>query len=286
MNAPAGKFLIEDTWRGRVFGTEWRSAAGGSLDVVEPATGAKITSVGNATAADVRKAAAEARAAQPGWAATPYEERAAILRKAARVLEDNQEELIPWIARETGGIPAKAGFEIHLVAEGLYRAAAMCTEPQGLVLPSNPGRISIARRIPRGVIGIISPFNFPLILSMRAVGPSLATGNAVVLKPDPRTVMTGGFIVARVFEEAGLPKGVLHVLPGGAEAGEALCTDPDIAMISFTGSSNVGRRIGELAGKHLKKVQLELGGKNAVIVLEDADIDAAASWRRTRSSRR
>ena len=169
------------------------------------------------------------------------------------MLEDNQEELIPWIARETGGIPAKAGFEIHMVTEGLYRAAAMCTEPQGLVLPSNPGRISLARRIPRGVIGIISPFNFPLILSMRAVGPSLATGNTVVLKPDPRTVMTGGFIIARVFEEAGLPKGVLHVLPGGAEAGEALCTDPDIAMVSFTGSSHVGRRIGELAGKHLKR---------------------------------
>ena len=112
---------------------------------------------------------------------------------------------------------------------------------------------------------------------MRAVGPALATGNTVVLKPDPRTVMTGGFIIARLFEEAGLPKGVLHVLPGGAEAGEALCTDPDIAMVSFTGSSHVGRRIGELAGKHLKKVQLELGGKNAVIVLEDADIDAAAS---------
>jgi benzaldehyde dehydrogenase (NAD) len=145
------------------------------------------------------------------------------------------------------------------------------------VLPSNPGRISIARRVPRGVIGIISPFNFPLILSMRAVAPALATGNAVVLKPDPRTVMTGGFIIARLFEEAGLPKGVLQVLPGGAEAGEAICADPDIAMVSFTGSSNVGRRIGELAGKHLKKVQLELGGKNAVIVLEDADLDAAAS---------
>src|SRR3984893_6981791 len=265
MNVPAPKFLIEKTWEGRVFGTEWRSAAGGSLDVLEPATGAKITSVGNATAADVRRAASEARAAQPGWAATRYEEGAAILRKAGRVLEDNQEELIPWIARETGGIPAKAGFEIHMVTEGLYRAAAMCTEPQGLVLPSNPGRISLAR------------FNFPLILSMGAVGPSLATGNAVVLKPDPRTVMTGGFIIARVFEEAGLPKGVLHVLPGGAEAGEALCTDPDIAMVSFTGSSNVGRRIGELAGKHLKKVQLELGAKTGGIVCEDAHLDAAAS---------
>ena len=214
MNVPAPKFLVEKTWEGRVFGGDWRNAAGGALDVLEPATGNKITSVGNASAADIRKAAAEARAAQPGWAATPYEERAAVLRKAARALEDNQEELIPWIARETGGIPAKAGFEIHMVTEILYRSAAMCTEPQGLVLPSNPGRISLARRIPRGVIGIISPFNFPLILSTRAVAPALATGNAVILKPDPRTVMTGGFIVARIFEDAGLPKGVLHVLPG------------------------------------------------------------------------
>src|SRR5262249_58184186 len=119
----------------------------------------------------------------------------------------------------------------------------MGTEAQGLVLPSEPGRVSMARRLPRGVIGIISPFNFPLILSMRAVAPALATGNAVVLKPDPRTAMSGGFIIARIFEEAGLPKGVLQVLPGGAEAGEAMCSDPNIAMISFTRSSHVGRRI-------------------------------------------
>ena len=162
MNVAAPKFMIESAWRGRLFGAEWRNAAGGSLDVLEPATGATLTRVGNATAADVRKAAAEARAAQPAWAATPYDQRAAILRKAARLLEDNKEELIPWIARETGGIPAKAGFEIHMVTEILYRSSAMCTEPQGLVLPSNPGRISLARRLPRGVIGVISPFNFPL----------------------------------------------------------------------------------------------------------------------------
>ena len=159
----------------------------------------------------------------------------------------------------------------------LHRSAAMLTEPQGLVLPSDGGRLSLARRVPRGVVGVISPFNFPLILSSRAVAPALATGNAVILKPDPRTVLSGGFIVARLFEEAGLPKGVLQVLPGGAAAGEAICTDPDVAMLSFTGSSAVGRRIGELAGKHLKKVQLELGGKNAVIVLEDADLDLTAS---------
>jgi benzaldehyde dehydrogenase (NAD) len=277
VNAPQPKFMIEAVWRGRLFGSEWRSAAGGSLDVLEPATGERLTRVGNAVAEDVRRAAAEARAAQPAWAATPYEKRAAVLRNAARALEDHQEELIPWIARETGGIPAKAGFEIHMVTEILYRSAAMCTEPQGLVLPSDPGRISLARRLPRGVVGVISPFNFPLILSSRAVAPALATGNAVVLKPDARTALTGGFIIARIFEEAGLPKGVLHVLPGGVEAGEAICTDPNIAMVAFTGSSAVGRRIGELAGKHLKKVQLELGGKNAVIVFEDADLDAAAS---------
>src|SRR5262245_8928364 len=131
MTAPAPKFMSEATWRGRVYGGEWRSADGGTLDVREPATGALLTSVGNANAADVRKAAAEARATQPGWAATSYEKRGAILRKAARLLEDNQEELMPWIARETGGIPPKAGFEIHMVTEILYRSAAMCTEPQG-----------------------------------------------------------------------------------------------------------------------------------------------------------
>src|SRR5262245_1264946 len=217
MNAPIPRILIESTWRGRLFGAQWRPAIVGSLDVLEPATGAVITRVGNATAEDVRQAAAEARAAQPGWAATPYDQRAAILRKVAALMEENQGELVYWIMRETGGIEPKAGFEVQMVTSILHRSAAMCTEPQGLMLPSDGGRLSLARRVPRGVIGVISPFNFPLILSSRAVAPALATGNAVVLKPDPRTALTGGFIIARLFEEAGLPKGVLQVLPGGAE---------------------------------------------------------------------
>jgi benzaldehyde dehydrogenase (NAD) len=179
--------------------------------------------------------------------------------------------------RETGGIGPKAGFEIHLVASILHRSAAMVTEPQGLMLPTDPGRISMARRVPRGVVGVISPFNFPLILSARAVAPALAVGNAVVLKPDPRTVLSGGFVLALLFEAAGLPGGVLQVLPGGADVGEAMCSDPNIAMISFTGSSHAGRKVGEVAGRHLKKVQLELGGKNVVVVLDDADLDSAAS---------
>lgn len=133
MNARASKFLVEKTWEGRVFGTEWKSSSGGTIDIVEPATGKRITNVGNALGADVAVASKEARAAQPAWAATPYEERAAILRKAARSLESNHEELIPWIARETGGIPAKAGFEIHMVTEILYRSAAPRAKSAGSV---------------------------------------------------------------------------------------------------------------------------------------------------------
>ena len=150
-------------------------------------------------------------------------------------------------------------------------------QSQGHVLPSTPGRLSIARRVPHGVVGVISPFNFPLILGLRSVAPALALSNAVVLKPDTRTSVSGGFMMARVFEEAGLPKGLLQVLPGDAEAGEALVVDERVPMIAFTGSPMVGRRIGALAGQHLKKVSLELGGANNLIILEDADLDAASS---------
>ncbi len=135
--------------------------------------------------------------------------------------------------------------------------------------------LSFAKRLPLGVVGVIAPFNFPLFLAMRAVAPALALGNAVVLKPDPRTAVCGGVAIARAFERAGLPAGVLHVLPGESDAGEALCTAADVAMIQFTGSTKAGRIVGATAGKHLKKVSLELGGKNSLIVLEDADLDLA-----------
>jgi benzaldehyde dehydrogenase (NAD) len=127
------------------------------------------------------------------------------------------------------------------------------------------------------VVGVISPFNFPLILAIRSVAPALALGNSVVFKPDPRTAICGGLSLARVFEEAGLPEGVLHVLPGGPEAGEALITDPHVRVVSFTGSTRVGRAAAELGGRHLKRVHLELGGNSALVVLDDADLDLAAS---------
>lgn len=263
-------------WGGKLFNGEWIAAAQ-SVNVDEPATGDVLTRVGSATPDEMRQAAEAAHAAQPAWAATPFEERAAVFRKAAALLEQHGEELAPWIVRETGSIGGKAGFELQSATTLLWEAAAMLTQPHGLLLPSSKGVISMARRVPHGVVGVISPFNFPLILSLRAVAPALAVGNTVVLKPDLRTPITGGFLIARLFEEAGLPHGCLQVLPGEAQAGEALVTDDHVAMISFTGSTGAGRRVGELAGKHLKKVTLELGGKNALIVLDDSDLDVAAS---------
>ncbi len=265
-------------WSGKIFSGGWVAAKGGTITSDEPATGQILAEVGLANGADVAAAAQAARAAQPAWAATPGHERAALMRQAAKVLQDNRAEFESWLVREGGAIPGKAAFEVGLVLGELWEAAALPTQPWGLLLPTaEPGRESIAQRLPLGVVGVISPWNFPQILSVRAVAPALALGNAVILKPDVHTCVSGGVLVARLFEEAGLPAGLLHVLPGAAEAGSALTADPNVAMISFTGSTAVGREVGATAGRTLKRVSLELGGNNALIVLDDADLDIAAS---------
>jgi benzaldehyde dehydrogenase (NAD) len=265
-------------WQRRIFSNGWVPAHGGQIESTEPATGEVLARVGLADAQDVVIAAAAAQKAQPEWAAQTGPERAALIRRAARVLEDNREEFQTWLVREGGAIPGKAAFEVDLVLGELWEAAALPTQPWGQLLPSTePGRTSIARRVPLGVVGVISPWNFPQILSVRAVAPALALGNAVVLKPDAQTAVSGGVLIARLFELAGLPEGVLHVLPGGAEPGAALAENPDVAMISFTGSTAVGRLVGEAAGRTLKRVSLELGGNNALIVLDDADLEVASS---------
>lgn len=193
------------------------------------------------------------------------------------MLQQQFDALALYVARESGATLPKGQHEVREAVQFCHRAAAMVMQPQGEVLPSVPGRWSLARRVPLGVVGVISPFNFPLVLAIRVVAPALGAGNAVVLKPDARTPISGGLMIARALELAGLPAGVLHVLPGDAAAGEALVTDPNVAMISFTGSAGVGRRIGALAGEQLKKVSLELGGTNSLLILEDADLDLAAS---------
>ncbi|MGA1799007.1 benzaldehyde dehydrogenase [Sphingomonas sp. 4RDLI-65] len=265
---------------GSIFDGGWSRPAD-SADVIEPASGAVLGRIGMTTPAGIATAAAAARAAQRDWAADAPDARAAIFPKAVRVATERWDEIVEWIMRESGSVRAKAEFELSITIKALNLAGAMPHQAQGLVLPSERGRISLARRRPLGVVGVISPFNFPLYLAMRAVAPAIAVGNAVVLKPDPRTAICGGFVIARLFELAGLPAGVLHVLPGRGDAGEALCSDANIAMIQFTGSTAAGRMVGRTASENLKKVSLELGGKNSLIVLEDADLDLAArnaSW--------
>ena len=269
--------LDSATWAGQIFSDGWRESHGGSRSVTEPATGESLGTVGIANAADVEQAAALAAKAQPEWAATSFQERAAILRRAGELVERNSEEIHWWIIREAGSIPPKAQLETHVAAQECFEAAALPSHPLGRILPSEQPRFSVSRRVPAGVVGVIAPFNVPLILGIRSVAPALALGNAVVFKPDPRTAVCGGVVIARIFEEAGLPPGVLHMLPGGAEAGEAIVTDPRISVISFTGSTAAGRKVGEVAGRHLKRVHLELGGNSAMIILDDADIPLAAS---------
>lgn len=252
-------------------------AAAGIVEVRSPASGEHIAWLRQGGADDVAEAACTARRAQVSWFALPYEQRAAILYRAAQLVEDNSELYVKWLVRETGSVHAKAAFEVGIVVKVIREAAAMPSQPRGLVLPTQHGQLSFCRRMPLGVVGVISPFNFPLYLGLRAVAPALAVGNAVVLKPDPRTTISSGLLVARLFAAAGLPEGVLHVVPGGVEAGEAMCSNSNIAMIQFTGSTAVGRKIGALAGGNLKKLSLELGGKNSLIILDDADIDIAAS---------
>ena len=265
---------------GRFFDGNWIES-GQSYDVLEPATGAVLARAASVDPSTVAQTAAGARSAQQSWASATSDARAAVFVQAAALARAHADEIVTWIMRESGSVRAKAEFELSITIKAIELASAMPHQAQGLVLPSEPGRLSLARRRPLGVVGVIAPFNFPLYLAMRAVAPALAVGNAVLLKPDPRTAICGGLVIARLFEQAGLPAGLLSVLPGDGQAGAALCADPNVAMIQFTGSTEAGRKVGEAASRHLKKVSLELGGKNTLIILDDADLDLAtrnAAW--------
>ncbi|MFF5077928.1 aldehyde dehydrogenase family protein [Actinoplanes sp. NPDC000266] len=274
--------LSEDRWHDVLhIDGAWRAGSGPSMDVVEPATGGTLARINLATPGDVLAAARSAAAAQVSWAAAPHTERAAVLRRAAQLWAQHAEEISWWNVREVGAVPGMAGFAVHTAEQECWEAASLPGRPYGELIPSGEPRLSMTRRYPVGVVSVISPFNVPIILGIRSVAPALALGNAVLLKPDPRTAVTGGLVLARIFQEAGLPDGLLQVLPGGREVGEAVVTAPEVSVISFTGSTTAGRQVGALAGQHLKRAHLELGGNSALVVLEDADVDAAvnlAAW--------
>ncbi|MFL5798212.1 MAG: benzaldehyde dehydrogenase [Actinomycetota bacterium] len=269
--------LDQATWTGRLFAGGWAPGTDGEIPVVEPATGEELGRVGRAGPTDVARAAARAVEAQRSWGGAMYQDRAAALRRAGDLFTEHGDEIQDWIVRETGAIPPKAQLETWFAASTCHEAAGLPSMPYGELLRSRDPVLSMSRRLPVGVVGVISPFNFPLILSIRSVAPALALGNAVVLKPDPRTAVSGGVVLARIFEEAGLPEGLFSVLPGGAETGEALVTDPSVAMVSFTGSTRAGRAVAALGGQHLKRVHLELGGNSALVVLDDVDVEKAVS---------
>jgi benzaldehyde dehydrogenase (NAD) len=267
-----------EIWQGKIFSRGWVTPGLGVADVTEKATGAALAGIGVASAVDVAAAASAARQAQKAWAALSGPQRGDILRDASRLLLEHADEVAEQLVRETGSIRAKAQWEVHITAREFLEAAAIASQPIGVMTATlEPGVQSMARRIPLGVIGIITPWNSPLILGVRAIAPALAMGNAVVLKPDVQSAIVGGVVFARLFEKASLPQGLFHVLPGAAETGAALVREPLIDMISFTGSTRIGREVGAAASGMLKRVSLELGGNNPFVVLEDADIEAAAS---------
>jgi len=204
--------LAGSDWHGRIYSGGWTEGTGGTRAVVSPSTGAEIGTIGLASAADVTAAAAAAAEAQRGWAALPYNERAAVLRRAGDLWHANAEEITDWLMRETGAIGPFGGFQIMTSAEECYEAAALASAPYGELLRSSSPRLSMSRRVPVGVVGVISPFNVPTILSIRAVAPALALGNAVILKPDPRTSVSGGAVLAEIFAAAGLPDGVWELV--------------------------------------------------------------------------
>jgi acyl-CoA reductase-like NAD-dependent aldehyde dehydrogenase len=263
-------------------GGEWIDASGGStFDDLDPFTGALVARVPAGTREDARLAVEAAAAAFPAWAQAPPAERQRIFLKAADILESRAEEVASWLIRETGSAFGFSMFQLHFVP-GLFRqAAALAYAPIGEVIPSDTGAFAMGLRRPVGVVGAIAPWNAALILSARSIAGPLALGNTVVLKPSENSPYAGGLLWGEIFAEAGLPAGVLNVVthaPGGAAAiGDELVENPHVRRINFTGSSPTGRKLAEAAGRQLKRVVLELGGYNPLVVLADADVEYAVN---------
>ena len=257
---------------------EWRPGTG-SWDIIDfnPYDDEKLASITIATVDEVDQAYRAAARAQKQWAATNPYARRAVFEKALRLIEEREAEISEAIIAELGGTRLKAAFELHLAKEFLREAVHLALAPEGRIIPSPvDGKENRVYRVPVGVVGVISPFNFPFLLSIKSVAPALALGNAVVLKPHQNTPIVGGSLVAKLFEDAGLPAGLLNVvITDIAEIGDAFIEHPVPKVISFTGSDAVGRHVATVCARLFKRSVLELGGNSALVVLDDADIDYA-----------
>jgi acyl-CoA reductase-like NAD-dependent aldehyde dehydrogenase len=262
-------------------GGEWVDAGGALFDDLDPFDGQVVARVPAGTRDDAARAVAAAAAAFPDWSTTPPAVRQGIFLRAADVLESRQDEVVSWLAREAGCTFGFGMFQMHFVPRLLRQAAALAYAPLGEVLPSDSGAFSMGLRRPVGVVGAIAPWNAALILSARSIAAPLALGNTVVLKPSELSPFVGGLIWGEVLAEAGLPAGVLNIVthaPGQAgPIGDELIENPHLRRLNFTGSTATGRKLAEAAGRRLKRVLLELGGSNPLIVLADADLDYAVN---------
>lgn len=266
------------TGRLNLVGGEWRAAASGSTFSVENPADVKETLAHFPASAevDVQAAIEAASQAHGAWAATPAPQRGAIIARAIASLREQAELLAHVLTWECGKVLAEARIEVNRGLNAMEYLTGEARRMHGQTVPSEqPGMFAYTVRRSLGVVGLVTPWNFPFAIPAWKIVPALVTGNAVVLKPAEQTPLCAA-LIAKAFVEAGLPAGVLNVVNGDGKVGAALTADPAVKAISFTGSTAVGKQINQVAAGRLAKVQLELGGKNAAIVLADADLDLAA----------
>ena len=265
---------------GMYIGGGWSSAKHMSKDL-NPSDDSLWAEVPDADAGDARRAIEAAQDAFAEWSALPFTRRAQFMLRVAEIFEKRKMEIVEALQGEGGGWFGKGMFETGYVPEIFHAAAASNYAAIGEVLPSEHGKVSMAVRRPMGVVSVISPWNFPVLLTARGLAFPIAAGNTVVLKPSEETPYCGGLLFAEIFEEAGVPEGVLNVVTCSrdrvAEVGDEMIANPLVKGISFTGSTAVGRQIAAKAGAHLKKCCVELGGKDSLIVCEDADMERATA---------
>ncbi len=256
---------------------EWQEAANSNFTpVLNPATGAQLAEVQMSTAADVDQAVRAAKAAQKKWAKVPAPKRADYLYEIGRLMKADKERLAQVLTKEMGKVIEEARGEVQ---EGIDMAFYMAGEGRRMFGETTPSELAdkfaMSVRAPIGVVGLITPWNFPVAIATWKSFPAIVAGNAFLWKPATETPMMA-FEMAKIFESAELPPGVANIVFGaGTEVGTAMIEHPDIKVISFTGSTETGRKVAEAGGRNLKKVSLEMGGKNAVIVMDDADLDLA-----------
>lgn len=256
---------------------KWQEGTGAEYKaVINPANGEELAQVPMSSGKEVDKAASAAKAAQKKWAKVPAPKRADYLYEIGRLMKEKKEHLAQVLTKEMGKVIEEGRGEVQ---EGIDMAFYMAGEGRRLFGETTPSELAdkfaMSVRAPIGVVGLITPWNFPVAIATWKSFPAIVAGNAFIWKPATETPMMA-YEMGKIFEQAGLPKGVANIVFGsGSEVGTAMVEHKDIRVISFTGSTETGRKVAEAGGRNLKKVSLEMGGKNAVIVMDDADLDLA-----------